>query len=344
MRAKYISVLREPLQNERGMALLVTVMVVSLLIAVTVHLVLTVRQEIVASTHAKQRSYLQATARSGLQWGVAALEKDSQDNSHDSLSDDWENIKHADFSPLLRRGKLNLKITDMAGKLQINSLDPKVNIDAAKRSKEILTRLLKLKVDDFGIGDPAKVPGIVDALVDWVDDDDITGADGAEDSHYLSLTPPYKCRSGPVEFIDELLLVKGINDRILFGDKVHEKSGLADFITVLGSDGKININTAYKSLLQAMTSDMTEERAQEMVNFRKPEEGNQKLLADKDWYTNNIPSMAGGNFLDPATVKIQSLFFQIDTTAEINKLTRKITVIVERDPSGKVKFLTRTVE
>ncbi len=344
MRPKSFSLFREPLHNERGMALLVTVMVVSLLIAMTVHLVLTVRQEIEASTHAKQRSYLQATARSGLQWGVAALEKDSQDNLHDALLDDWAKLEDADFSALFGRDVLDLKITDLSRKLQINSLDPAVDAAVALKSRDILTRLLELN----GI-DPTEVPGIIDAIVDWIDIDDNELNDGAEDSYYHSLDPPYDCKNGPIEFVDELYLIKGIREHpeIFEDDPAKKKRG---FLTAHGSDGKININTADLLLLQAMKSNMTPEKAEEMDAVRI-DEARQGLLAPTNWYETEVPSMAGGDFLDPDTVTTASRFFQIDAIATINKkakvggLTRKIRVIVDRDQkSGTVTFLTRTVE
>ena len=53
-------------------------------------------------------------------------------------------------------------------------------------------------------------PEITDALIDWIDVDNIvTGTDGAEEEYYKALG--YHCKNGPLDSPDELLLVKGFD-------------------------------------------------------------------------------------------------------------------------------------
>jgi general secretion pathway protein K len=46
--------------------------------------------------------------------------------------------------------------------------------------------------------------------MDWIDQDDDERPQGAEEGYYRALTPPYGSRNGPMLFLEELLLVKGM--------------------------------------------------------------------------------------------------------------------------------------
>ncbi len=69
-------------------------------------------------------------------------------------------------------------------------------------------------------------PDVADAIFDWLDPDDEPRPDGAEADYYEGLNPPYSPRNGPVASIGELLLVRGVTPRVLFGED-------ADFDRVL---------------------------------------------------------------------------------------------------------------
>jgi hypothetical protein len=59
---------------------------------------------------------------------------------------------------------------------------------------------------------------ICDSIVDWIDaDSNSTNSDGAETSYYESLPEPYSAKNQPMETVEELRLVQGIDDSILFG-------------------------------------------------------------------------------------------------------------------------------
>lgn len=76
-----------------------------------------------------------------------------------------------------------------------------------------------------GGGDPAErllaLPGmtieIADAILDWLDEDDLARTNGAEAEYYQALDPPYSPADGPLASIDELLLVRGVTPELLYG-------------------------------------------------------------------------------------------------------------------------------
>src|SRR6516165_9976927 len=94
-------------------------------------------------------------------------------------------------------------VIDEGAKININvlmQLDPSGN--------RLYNALLQL---------PNMDPSVAAAIVDWVDADSNTRDGGAEDDYYTSQNPPYHCKNGPLESIEELLLVKGVTWQMLFG-------------------------------------------------------------------------------------------------------------------------------
>jgi type II secretory pathway component PulK len=109
-------------------------------------------------------------------------------------------------------------------------------------------------------------PNLVDCIVDWLDENDQEQPFGAESSHYESLDPPMKCKDGPMDSVEELLLVKGFDKKILYGD--DKKPGLAEFVTVFGDEGGlVNINTAPEEVVAALLN--SESLASTIVDMRQ---------------------------------------------------------------------------
>ena len=59
---------------------------------------------------------------------------------------------------------------------------------------------------------------LVDAILDWLDGDDLPRELGAEEEFYQDLDPPRYVRNGEFESIEELLLVEGMSPDLLFGE------------------------------------------------------------------------------------------------------------------------------
>ena len=72
---------------------------------------------------------------------------------------------------------------------------------------------------------------------------------------------------------------------------------LANYITVMGDDGKINLNTAPSVVLQALAPEMTRKLAQELIEFRE-DHRYVKLLSNSDWYRQVSGFPSGINFND----------------------------------------------
>jgi hypothetical protein len=64
---------------------------------------------------------------------------------------------------------------------------------------------------------PGVTEDIADALLDWMDEDSEERDYGAEDEYYGQLDPPYYTRNALPDSLDELLLVRGITPKLLYG-------------------------------------------------------------------------------------------------------------------------------
>ena len=64
---------------------------------------------------------------------------------------------------------------------------------------------------------PEMTEEIADAIMDWLDSDDDARDFGVESAFYQGLSPPYAAKNGPMDSLDELLLIPGVTPQLLFG-------------------------------------------------------------------------------------------------------------------------------
>jgi hypothetical protein len=74
---------------------------------------------------------------------------------------------------------------------------------------------------------PGMTEDISDAILDWLDEDDEMRPLGAESADYNTLNTPYSAANGPLQSVEELLLVRGVTPSLLFGADVN-RNGVID--------------------------------------------------------------------------------------------------------------------
>jgi general secretion pathway protein K len=116
-------------------------------------------------------------------------------------------------------------------------------------------------------------------------------------------------------------MIKGITKEIFYGTK--EKQGLAQYVTA-DSDGLININTAPKMVLRALSADIDAEAADRMDEYRR-KEGND--LSSSQWYK-QVPGMAGVDMLGLITVTSNN--FKIISTGSMKNMAQSVSGVVKR--------------
>ncbi|MCP4245450.1 MAG: hypothetical protein GY778_00220 [bacterium] len=94
----------------------------------------------------------------------------------------------------------------------------KLNINTAER-RQLMRLIGQIATEDMVVEE------LVDALLDWRDEDDTTREFGAEADHYALLETPYQPKNGTFDTVEELLLVKGFDGRVLYGED-YDRNGL----------------------------------------------------------------------------------------------------------------------
>jgi type II secretory pathway component PulK len=146
-------------------------------------------------------------------------------------------------------------VLDEGGKININAV---MRLDPSGNTLYALLMQLPNMTDD-----------IANAIVDWLDPDDtprqsqMGGQGGAESSYYLSLSPPYMPKNGPIDSLEELLLVRGVTPDLLYGNDVNRTGiqsqgsssngsffpGWAAYLTVYSREQNIGTNGATRVYL-----------------------------------------------------------------------------------------------
>jgi len=146
--------------------------------------------------------------RAGLELAIGLLNEDLRDT--DCLLDLWSDNAEDFNNVRLERCAYTVRVTDEAGKLNINTA-----------TREQLMGLPYMESD------------IVDAILDWRDGDENPQSAGAEAGYYENLPFPYTIRNGPLKTIRELLAVKRMTKDLLYGEDSN-LNGMLDYAEMDG--------------------------------------------------------------------------------------------------------------
>lgn len=322
--------LNTPLDNRRGVALIVTIMVVSFIIALSLEFNRTMRTHVASAGNVGQGLKALYVAQSGISYGMAMMSEDPPEA--DSLRDDWAVpdtlAKIAAASKGLLGGDFKLEIKDLSGRIPINLM-----VDNEK-VKKVFTRLLRQEKFDL---DTDTTNTIVDSTMDWIDsadqEDDFNRLYGAENDYYQSLDKPYQCKNGPLDAIEELLLVKGVSPQLFWG--AEDKPGIGNCVTVYSQEGaRINLNTAEPAVLEALSNDYD---GKTLAGLR--EDATDAELESGQWYKDKIDK----DFT--SIVSTTSRFFQLTSMGHYGDASKEVACVIERNPDNrKIRILTWKLE
>lgn len=227
------------------------------------------------------------------------------------------------------QGQCSITVTEESGKLNVNLLKDKngtLNRTATDRLLRLIDLLNREQADDTNIG-----YGLAPAIIDWTDDDEeVTCLPfverqnlGAESGYYSTLDPPYRCKNKPLETIDEMLLIKDVTPEIM--DRIRS------YVTVHG-DGKVNINSAPKLVIESLSENMDAAVAQIIVERRKmkPFESVAELR--------DIPGMTDRIYeavKDTITISPEDHYYCVESTGGVDGFGWTIEATLKRDPQIK---------
>lgn len=192
----------------------------------------------------RDRAQARRIAEAGIDWARAVLADDASLGQDDNAKEMW--AMQLPAIPV-EGGEVQGTIVDQQGLFNLNNL---VNNGAV--SAIDLARFQRLLA---ALGLPQELGG---ALVDWMDANNDTSPNGAEDEYYLGLAQPYRCANRPLSDIGELAWVKGFDAGII--------KRLQPFVSVLPESGTaVNVNFAPPEVLMAMLPGLSLEEARQQV-------------------------------------------------------------------------------
>lgn len=353
------------MKNNDGVALLLVLLFVVLLSAIVTDFMYKIHVEasLVSSSNSDHDAYL--AAKSGIATAMSILHADRITNIeeaadiggvYDGMDESWAQPPTVtSFNDDL----VNITIMDEYGKINLNALifeatsgaEEEVRIALEQIVRDVFMLYLGLEEDP------------TDFILDWLDADENTREMGAESDYYESLDPPFSCKNGPMDNIEELLLLPGITPEIYFGLPSKEEQmddnyitdeqeggpeliPLFQLFTVHGHpEGKININTtlipgdvmtsvSIAHDLPNMGIEETIQRLEEDTPFVSEQEINQAP------YSLNAPPQQPQNQQNqqiqntpPPMFTTESNVFRIFSDGQSGGASIRIEAYVFRDPS-----------
>jgi len=292
-------------KSERGFALVITLIVTALLVAVTtefIHDVFVETSLLRGYEDAQQASLL---AESGVQGGIKVLTLALSSQEYTSLRDGWA-IPQA-FQD--ERGSLGISIIEENSKLDLNS----IVFPNGTRNEVFYGIALRLL-------EKLRLPtDLCDSVSDWIDTDDSPRTGGAESAFYQGLSTPYAAKNAPLETYEELRMVSGFDDATL--RKIHP------FVSVYAESpgapySKVNINTAPVELLAVLDEQMTDDLAGRIVEYRL-----QTPIKTPSEIT-QISGMESVGIAVQGKITVKGTVFRIQSRAQVRDTVRIIEAVV----------------
>ena len=224
-----------PPARQRGVALLVAILLVALgtiiAAAMAYNNAMTARRA--AATFGFDQAMLVAEGAEAL--AAEGLKLESKQNpTYIAANQSWaQPFGPAEVAPGVT---LEAQLEDLQGRFNVNDLvgsDGETPNQTAILAFQRLLQSLNLNAQ------------LADYIVDWIDQDTTPRSEGAEDSVYMEMDPPYRTPNTPITSTSELMALPGMTRA--------EFDRLAPHITALPIGTKINQCTADPWVLDALT-------------------------------------------------------------------------------------------
>ena len=238
------------LLQEKGIALLMVLWVLTALMVIVLSFSFLARTETLATLSFKEGMEKKFLAEAGMERAITEMLYRRQ-NPASGESDAWK-ADGTPYSDHLGSGSYTVKILDESGKIDLNTLTDSSAI------------IFKNLLVNAGVT-TENADTIVDSTLDWRDADDLHRLHGAESDYYRSLPNPYMAKNGNFDTVEELLMVKGMTPEILYGSEKNR--GVINFLTVNSGSGTVNVTAAPREVLMALPG-MTAEIADSLLQYR----------------------------------------------------------------------------
>ncbi|MDA7644984.1 general secretion pathway protein GspK [bacterium] len=293
---------RNPFHSERGIALVMVMVVILAFGVLAASYAFSMKVEVRLAANTTRDPDMEWLGRSGIELARFVLAEKMQipmQGQFDALSQMWAGGPLGTNEVLMAISLINVPLGEGMISVRIKDLERKININIA--DEPLLQRTMQV----MGV-DPFAADMIVDSVLDWMDPDLEPRLNGADGEAYLSEPnppfPPYLTKNGPIDHITELLLIRGVEPSLYYGlgggirpsgfgpaggalDAGFPQgpgmppnaaigignAGLRDLFTPIGG-ARVNVNTASEAVLSLIPG-LDEMLARDIVQTRRGFDG-----------------------------------------------------------------------
>ncbi|MBZ0258706.1 general secretion pathway protein GspK [bacterium] len=311
-------------KNQNGIVLIITLWVILVLSVVSLSYLRQVNIELKMVGFQRDTSVADSIAKAGLQQALILLREDRIKDSAENIQETMFHFMEDDSylydggtevwanSPDLLEDVKFYENGDKAGYyfVKIEDESSKFPLNNQKTTLEMIAHLLELT----GVQEKQS-KALAAAIIDWRDGDTIPtdtgdqsyGRDGTDETAFYNTgrrsrdqdVPSVIMKNGPIDSIDELLLIPGMTPEIIYGNVEQEDSrgrgsskrrrrvrrgeylGLINYITIYSDT--VNLNTVKQEVLESLfympLGEDAEHVAEEWVDYRNGRDG---VLYTKD--------------------------------------------------------------
>lgn len=291
--------------NNKGFALIITVLVTALLVTITAELIHQVYIDVSLSRAYRDGQQASIKAESAIEGAIRLIQGVLKNKSYTALTDAWAMPVTLEDET----GILELSITEESGKINLNRL---IQANGETEDQEEMKRVKRL-------GSQLQLPeAIWNSLADWLDKDDQPRGNGGETAYYRSLVLPYSARNGALETIQELTLIKEITPEMAM--KLLPFVGIND--SQVGPSSQININTAPKEVLMALDDRIDGTLATRIIDERRQQPFASKADVVKISGMETIGQSIYGSII------VKGTLFRIVAIGHVHETARRIEALV----------------
>lgn len=302
------------MRNQRGVAILTAMLVVTLgtIIAVNLMWISSLDQRRTGAALAADQAllYLQGAEA----WVGDILRQDQiESGESDHLGEIWA----VEIAPLpVDGGFINGRIEDLQGRFNLNNLITPQGETNEMYLLQFQRLLITLQLD----------PGLAAVVADWLDaNTEASFPSGAEDATYAGVDPPYRTPNTVITSASELLANAGFD--------LETFRVLAPYVTALPSGTSINVNTASDVVLASLSDDIDLTTAAALIEERA---GANFLDIDTTFRDRVAPEML-------QAIDGVSQYFLLTGSVTLGTYQLTMYSVLERDNSGLTRAIFRSL-
>jgi len=299
--------------RDRGVALITAMLITAMATMVAANLAWDNALDVRRTMVLLNRDQAIQVALGAESWVIGILHQDLEDSETDHLAEIW--AMELPGLPI-EGGEVFGAVQDLQGRFNVNNLIDDNGAVDEESVKQFQRLLLSLGLDQRYAG----------VAADWIDNDiDASFPDGAEDSIYTGMVPPYRAANQTLSSVSELAAIDGM-DKLTF-------NALEPHITALPGRTNVNVNTATPAVLQSLDENMTVADVESLIAERETGGFTDVQNAFSSRVTPEIlPSLEDS-----------TQYFQLKVVVRIDTVRITLVSVLQRGPRGDVTPILRSL-